>query len=226
MQGITFITSSNHDEVLQRHFLLSPCLAEPNVECLVQKGLLNTAAAYNAAAAQARHDLVCFVDPDLYLEEAWLERFFAGLEAVQHGDPDWACLGISGALRSQDAKLLVGHFSEGDEVFGPTAPLPIAVDGVDDMLVVCRRDDAHFDEWMPNGNLLATEFCLRMRRDGRQCYVIDAPCKRRRDASRGKLPLDYLLSCGYLYARYPDMLPILASRVTIQQSQGVCILTA
>lgn len=211
---------------MQRHFLLSPCLAEPNVECLVQKGLLNTAAAYNAAVAQARHDLVCFVHPEVCLEGAWLEGFFNGLDAVEGLDPQWACVGISGALRSDDAKLLVGHFCEGDEVFGPTEPLPIAVDSLDDMLLVCRRDDAHFDEWMPNANLLATEFCLRMRRDGRHCYVIDAPCRRRHDTSRSKLPLDYLLSCGYLYARYPDMLPILASRVTIQQSQGVCILTA
>lgn len=226
MPGLTFICSSNDDEVLNRNLLASPCLAAEGVQVLVQRGYLNTAAAYNRAILEAAHDIVCLVQPAVYLPEGWEDALHAQIAAVERMDRDWAVLGVAGAALAGDAKQVVGHYREGDQEFGSPDGLPAEVDSLDDLLLVCRREHALFDEWMPNPSLLGTEFCLRNRREGRRCYAIDAYCRHNPAGDRSRLPLDYLLSCGYLYARYPDMLPIAATRVTIQQVQGICLLTA
>jgi hypothetical protein len=226
MAGLTLICSSNDDEVLNKNLLLSPCLARDHVQCLVQRGYLNTASAYNKAVLAAEHDLICFVQPDVLLPEGWDEALAAQVAAVERMDREWAVLGIAGALIEGETKRVMGHYRESGEEFGSADGLPAEVQSVDDLLIVCRRETALFDEWMPNPSLVGTELCLRMRREERRCYAIDAYCHHNPSGDRAKLPLDYLLSCGYLYARYPDMLPIVATRVTIQQIQGVCALTA
>lgn len=226
MAELTIICAGGDDDTRNNNLLASPCLAEPGVQCLVITGYRSVAAAYNDAVEHAQHELLCFAQPDVHLPEGWDKALVEQIRRVEEIDPDWALAGALGAARLGDEKHYVGHFREGAEDFGSGEGLPAEVESLDDMLVVCRRGDAAFDEGMPNHHLLATELCLRMRGAGRRCYAVDAYFHHNTPPNAERLPLDYLVSCGYLYGRYPDMLPILAPRVTIQRIDGVCVLSA
>jgi hypothetical protein len=226
MPELTIVCSANDEEVLGKNLLASPCLADEGIQFLVMRGYLSTAAAYNAAALHAKHDLVCFVRPEVHLPEGWDTAFADQMARLNEFDPDWAVAGLLGVALREDAKHYLGHVREREEDFGSAEGLPAEVDSLDDMVLICRREDAVFDEWMPNGFLLGTELCLRMRESGRRCYAINAYAHHNASPEQTRLSLDYLVSCGYLYARYGEMLPILATRVTIQRLNGVCVLSA
>lgn len=226
MAGLTIVCVTHDQETVNKNLLASPCLANPGIQCLVLTGYPNVAAAYNAAVLHAEHDLLCFVQPEVVLPAGWDEAIVAQAARVSEIDPDWAVLGVLGAARRGDEKHYLGHLREGGAEVGSAEGLPAEVDALDDTLLVCRQGDASFDEWMPNPSLLGTELCLRMRQEGRRCYAVDAYLHCNAPADANRLPLDYLVSCGYLYARYSEMLPILAPRVTIQRLNGVCVLTA
>ncbi len=225
-RGITLICAGADEEVRRKNLLLSPCLANDGIELLVQTGYANRALAYNRAAEQARHELVCCVREDVYLPPGWDTALLEQVDRVTELDAEWALLGPAGVVRHGNEKHYRGHLRESGEAFGPEGDLPEEVEALDDFYVVYRRGDVQFDEGMPNHHLLATEACLRVRGAGRRCYAVDAACHANPAQDPNKLSLDLLVACGYLYGRYPDRLPILAPRVTIQRSNGVCVLSA
>jgi len=225
MGEFTIICASNDDEMLNQCLLRSPCIARGAYECIVQKGFANVPAAYNQAVRHAGTDLLCFVHQDVFLPEGWDEAFLRQVERVERMDPSWALVGCAGTLVCDQVKQWAGHIDDRGIPFGAAEGLPVQVESLDELLIACRRADAEFDEGMPNYHLFATELCLRRRREGRRVYAIDAFCHHNSRLRRDGIPGPFALGCGYLYAKYPDMLPIVATSVTIQRIDGVCVLS-
>lgn len=223
--GLTIVCASNDRAVLEANLLRSPCIARQAVPCIVETGYANVPTAYNHAAAEARTDLLCFAHQDVFLPEGWVEALVGQVGLVAERDPDWGVLGSAGVVIRDNTKEWVGHALDGGDAFGKPEGLPAEADTLDEMLLVCRKQDAAFDEMMPSHHLFGAELCLRLRREGRRSYAIDAYCEHHSTQPRNQLPPEFVLSCGYLYAKFADVLPIVTTCVTIQRVNGVCSLS-
>ncbi len=223
MSTIPFsIICASHDKtVLEENLLASPCIQGGNCDCIVQQGFANIPQAYNEAAKQAHNDLLCFVHHDVTLPEGWETRLLEQVARMEEIDPDWAVLGCAGAVLRDGEKRWLGHLYDRCHVFGQPEGLPAEVDTLDELLLVCRKKDARFDEGMPNYHLFGAELCLRMRKQGRKCYAIDAYCNH--NSGNWSLKADFAVGAGYLYAKYADMLPIATTCATIHRQDGICV---
>lgn len=217
----TVVCAANDREVLQENLLASPCIAQGRCACIVQEGYRNVPRAYNQAAAQVSGGLVCFVHQDVRLPKGWGQAMLEQLVLVEEQDPAWGMVGCAGAAIREEKKDLLGYVYDGCTVFGGPEGLPAPVDTLDELALICRKQDAVFDEGMPNYHLFGAELCLRLRRDGRRVYAINAYCHH--NSPRQRLTAEFAAGCGYLYAKYPDMLPIATTCVTIARVDGVCV---
>ncbi len=225
MMNFTIICASHDRNVLDENLLRSPCIRQRRCECTIVENTSNVSVAYNKAASDASTELVCFVHHDVYLPEGWDTTLLEQVEQVKREDSQWALLGCAGVYVKEKTKYWAGHLDDRGAAFDHREGLPRVVDTLDEVVLVCRRNDAAFDEWMPNHHLYATELCLRRRREGRRVYAVDAYCHHLSRQSRARLPWGFALSAGYLYGKYPEMLPIVTTCATIQRINGVCVLS-
>ena len=219
---LTIICACNNREILNTNLMTSPCLADGSCEFIVQEGYRNVPQAYNEGIARASHDLLCFLHQDVILPAGWPETLLGQVASVEAQDPDWGVLGCFGARIRENRKSLIGHVYDGCTLLGGPEGLPAEMDTLDELALICRKPDAHFDEGLPNYHLLGAELCLRLRRAGRKAYAIDAYCHH--NSARRRLNAEFATGCGYLYAKYADMLPIATTCVTIVRDEGVCTL--
>ena len=219
--ALTIICASNDDETLEENLLSSPCIAESKVECIVQKDFCNVPFAYNEAVKEASNDLIAFLHHDVRLPEGWEEKAFEQIDKISGLDPDWAVAGCAGAILRCREKFWLGNIFDRTTQFGEDEELPAVVDTLDELSLICRKPDAQFDEDMPSYHLFGTELCLRHRKNGRQCYAIDAYLHHNSPHAKRKLDASFAVCCGYIYCKYMDMMPIAATCVTIHKKDGV-----
>ena len=220
---LAIVTASHDAEILGDNLLSSPCIATGEIEVLVQTDRLNVPAAYNEAAQLLEADILCFLHHDVVLPESWAQDVIEQVARVEALDPDWGVLGCIGVTIRNEDKYWVGNVYDRCRQLGETDNLPAVVDSLDELALICRKEDAVFDEYMPNHHLFGTEICLRMRRQGRQCYAINAYCHH--NSRTSTLDASFAVSAGYLYGKYSEMLPIASTCVTVQRRDGVCVLT-
>ena len=220
---LAIITASHDAQILSDNLLSSPCIATGDIEVVIQTDRLNVPTAYNEAAQLLEADILCFLHHDVVLPESWADDVLQQVARVEEIDPKWGVLGCIGVTTRDEGKYWVGNVYDRCRQLGETENLPAVVDSLDELAIICRKEDALFDEFMPNHHLFGTEFCLRMRRDKRKCYAINAYCHH--NSSTNRLDADFAISAGYLYGKYPEMLPIASTCATIQRRDGVCMLT-
>lgn len=90
-------------------------------------------AALNHGARLARHDVIVFVHQDVYLHS--IDRLIEAAALLPEGGP-WGILGASGVAESG---AVVGRLRDQVQLLGSDAPLPVAVDSLDEVLFMIRR---------------------------------------------------------------------------------------
>lgn len=127
-------------------------------------------AALNHAVRQASHDVVVLVHQDVYLHD--LDRLAACAATLD--DERWGILGANGVTADHTS---VGRLRDRVILIGESAPEPVPVDTLDEVLVIARRDDLLREPLSEDPELAwhayAVEYSLRVRSMGLLAGAID-----------------------------------------------------
>jgi SAM-dependent methyltransferase len=207
---ITFVACVNDDDQLEANLLRSPCL-EPGTphEVILMRGQASAADGFNTALEKARHDLVVFVQQDLYLPRGWDRRF---LEQLRTAERRFARIGVAGVFGysfGPDGKTDLGRVLDRQLLHDMPAPLPASADGLDEIVLAVRRDTAlRFDPSL-GFHLYGADLCLAARRQGLPIAVVDAPCLH--NSLFAYLPPDFHRARERLLAKWPEVRPLYSS---------------
>jgi hypothetical protein len=127
-------------------------------------------AALNHAVRLATHDVVVFVHQDVFFHD--LQRLETAASALS--DPAWGVLGSCGVSATGE---LAGRLRDRVILIGRSAPTPVPVQTLDEVLFMARRDDLLREPLSEDPQLAwhayAVEYALRMRAAGRQVGAVD-----------------------------------------------------
>jgi SAM-dependent methyltransferase len=174
---ITFVACVNDDDQLEANLLRSPCL-DPGTphELLLLRDQRSAADGFNAALERARHDLVVFVQQDIYLPRGWDHRFSGQLALAERSMGPVGVAGPFGYRFGPEGKTSVGRVLDRQYVHDMPTPLPAAADGLDEIVLAVRRDTPlRFDPGL-GFHLYGADLCLAARERGLGVAVLDAPC--------------------------------------------------
>jgi glycosyltransferase involved in cell wall biosynthesis len=169
------IAAVNNQEVLQNCLLRSPEVAQAT-DLIWQQGYASAAAAYNAAIAKAKTDLLIFVHQDVYLPEGWIAAVKNAIEIVSRTDPDWGVLGVWG---TQPSGGRAGFVYDGawSRILGNQFEGGMEVDSLDEVVLILRKSTGLcFDPHIPGFHMYGADICLEARRHHKKCYAIAAFC--------------------------------------------------
>jgi hypothetical protein len=127
-------------------------------------------AALNEGVRRARHELLALVHQDVYLHS--VDRLVsAGADVLDGG---WGLLGANGV--SEDG-VSVGRLRDRSQMLGCSAPAPVDVDSVDEVLFLVPRqlllDHPLSEDADLAWHAYAVEYSLRLRRLGKRVGAVD-----------------------------------------------------
>jgi len=173
---ITFAIAVNDREMLERNFLVSPCLKAPqDHEILLQSEFRSAALAYNDAIDRAQNDLIIFCHQDILLPEGWLRGLGSILDSLDETDPNWGVLGPYG--KTNDGRGWGHVYSSGRGVIGEPLPHPVEVQTLDEIVLILRKSSGlRFDDSLPHFHFYGADICLRAAKMGMKSYAVSAFC--------------------------------------------------
>jgi SAM-dependent methyltransferase len=174
---ISFVACVNDDDQLTANLLRSPCL-QPGTphEMVLRRGEASAADGFHAGLAAAQHDLVVFVQQDVYLPRGWDSRFVAQLDAAERRFGAVGVAGAFGVRATAGGPEHVGRVLDRENLLDRPVPLPSTVDSIDEILLAVRRDTPlRFDPAL-GFHLYGTDLCLSARQQGLAAVVLDVPC--------------------------------------------------
>jgi hypothetical protein len=170
----------------------------------------SAAAGYQAGWEQATGDLVVFVHQDVYLPRGWDSRLVEQFEAAERAFGPLGVAGVFGFRVGDDgASTPVGRVLDRQTLLDEPTPLPAAVTGLDEVVLVVRRDSPlRFDPEL-GFHLYGTDLALQASAAGLPVAVLDAPCLH--NSLFSSLPPAFHASRRHLLAKWPDVRPLHAS---------------
>lgn len=216
MNAMTFVVPVGSRKILETNFLASPCLLrERQSEILVQTNFESASKAYNDGIDRARNDLLGFVHQDVILPQSWFSQLRAALDYLQEVDPAWGVLGCYGVTREDERW---GHvFSTGWGVLGGPFDHPVAVQTLDEVILILRRSSGlRFDEELPHFHLYGTDVCMTAASRGLRCYAIPAFCIHNTDQLL-VLPKEFYDCYKHIRHVWKNYLPIQTSCIRISR---------
>src|SRR4029453_9438023 len=126
----------NDDDQLESNLLRSPCL-DPGTphEVILMRGQTSAADGFNKALETVGHDLVVFVQQDMYLPRGWDSQFLAQFrDAERQLAPDGGA-GVFGYRFGPDGKDNLGRVLDRQALHDARAPLPATADGLDEIVL-------------------------------------------------------------------------------------------
>ena len=219
---ITFVACVNDDDQLGSNLLRSPCL-DPGTphELILMRGQTSAADGFNTALEKARHDLVVFVQQDIYLPRGWDSRFVEQLHAAERQFGPLGVAGVFGYTFGPEGKRDFGRVLDRQLLYDMPTPLPAGADGLDEIVLAVRRDTPlRFDPSL-GFHLYGADLCLQTRRLGLPVAVLDAPCLH--NSLFAYLPPAFHAARERLLAKWPDVRPLHSSmgRLETMQPQPV-----
>lgn len=216
---VTFIVVANDPGILHANLLASPCLQGAHThQVIVQEGFASATAAYNAALAQSRNEILVFIHQDVYLPERWLSDLDSALRQLARSDPGWGVLGCWGVKQNGDE---FGYlYTPGQAVIGYPLETPEAVQTLDEVVLILRKSAGlKFNEQLPGFHLYGTDICLAAAAVGLRSYAISAFCIHN-SRQHFRLPSDFYVSYRYVKRVWRKSLPIETSCVRISRFDG------
>jgi SAM-dependent methyltransferase len=207
---ITFVACVNDDDQLESNLLRSPCL-DPGTphEVILMRRQTSAADGFNTALEKAGHDLVVFVQQDIYLPRGWDSRFLEQLQEAERLFPTIGVAGVFGYSFGPDGKTDLGRVLDRQLLHDMPTPLPAGADGLDEIVLAVRRDTPlRFDPSL-GFHLYGADLCLASRRQGRPVVVLDAPCLH--NSLFAYLSPDFHRARERLLAKWPEVRPLYSS---------------
>jgi SAM-dependent methyltransferase len=207
---ITFVACVNDDDQLESNLLRSPCL-DPGTphEILLMRRQTSAAEGFNNALEKARHDLVVFVQQDIYLPRGWDSRFLQQFRAAEERFTTIGVAGVFGYTFGPDGKTGLGRVLDRQILYDMPAPLPAKADGLDEIVLAVRRDTPlRFDPQL-GFHLYGADICLSSRRQGLAVAVLDAPCLH--NSLFAYLSPEFHSARERLLAKWPNVRPLHSS---------------
>jgi SAM-dependent methyltransferase len=207
---ITFVACVNDDDQLESNLLRSPCL-DPGTphELILMRRQTSAADGFNTALEKARHDLVVFVQQDIYLPRGWDGRFVDQFRAAEARFGPLGVAGVFGYSFGPEGKRDFGRVLDRQMLYDMPAPLPAAADGLDEIVLAVRRDTPlRFDPRL-GFHLYGADLCLGARRLGLPVAVLDAPCLH--NSLFAYLPPAFHAARERLLDKWPEVRPLHSS---------------
>jgi SAM-dependent methyltransferase len=207
---VTFVACVNDDDLLESNLLRSPCL-DPGTphELILMRRQTSAADGFNTALEKARHDLVVFVQQDLYLPRGWDGRLVDQVGAAEERFGPLGVAGVFGYTFGPEGKRNLGRVLDRQTLYDLPAPLPATADGLDEIVLAVRRDTPlRFDPAL-GFHLYGADLCLASRRLGLPVAVLDAPCLH--NSLFAYLPPSFHAARERLLAKWPDVRPLHSS---------------
>lgn len=127
-------------------------------------------AALNHGASRARYDLLVFVHQDVFLHS--IDQLARVGDFVRSGE--WAMIGANGVTRSGES---VGLLRDRAQLLGRSAPSPIDVDSLDEVLFITERETIEryplTEDETCAWHAYAVEYGMRMRSHGSRVGAVD-----------------------------------------------------
>lgn len=204
---ISFVACVNDDDQLESNLLRSPCLAPGTPhELILMRGQASAADGFNIALEKARHDLIVFVQQDIYLPRGWDSRFLEQFRAAEGRLGSVGVAGVFGYTFGPEGKTNLGRVLDRQMLYDMPAPLPATADGLDEIVLAVRRDTPlRFDPAL-GFHLYGADLCLSSRRLGLPVAVLDAPCLH--NSLFAYLPPAFHTARERLLAKWPDVRPL------------------
>jgi SAM-dependent methyltransferase len=219
---ITLVACVNDEDQLESNLLRSPCL-DPGTphELILMRRQTSAADGFNTALEKARHDLVVFVQQDIYLPRGWDSRLLQQFQAAQDRLGPIGVAGVFGYSFGPDGKIDLGRVLDRYMLYDLAAPLPAMADGLDEIVLAVRRDTPLRFDPMLGFHLYGADLCLTARRQGLPVAVLDAPCLH--NSLFTYLSADFHAARERLLAKWPDIRPLYSSmgRLDTMQAQPV-----
>ena len=200
------ISAVSNEEILKSCLLSSPDVRSAT-EVILQTGYTSAAAAYNAAIAKAKADLLVFVHQDVYLPEGWIGTVQNAVEIISRSDPDWGVLGVWGPRSSGEGAGFV-YDGAWRRVLGNQFEGGLEVDSLDEIVLLFRKSTGlRFDPYIPGFHMYGADICLEARRHHKRCYAIAAFCIHNTN-QYGMLPWQFWKSYLAMRRKWKAQLPI------------------
>lgn len=219
-QELHFVTAVSRLDVLRRYLHASPCFAERRAPLLAYFNADSAAQAFNAAMAslQARPGAwLVWVHQDVALPADWDLSFLAALRAAQQTFPALAVAGVYGMAGEARA----GHVLDRGRELREAAPLPCAVDSVDELLFAVRADSGLALDAALGFDFYGTDIVLQAQARGLQAAVVDAFCEHWSDTpAAAPIPAsmaDRIATSGRAFeAKWQSRLPVHTSWLSVR----------
>ncbi len=203
---VTVVACVNDDAQLEANLARSPCLqaGRPH-QLLVFRGCASAAEGLNAGIDQAEHEFVVFVHQDVYLPEQWPARLVSQWRRAESAGGPIGVAGVFGVLDRKVPFDAIGRVVHRDRLLSHRS-LPADVDGLDELLMVVRRDTPLRVDPDLGWHLYGTDLALQAQRRHLRVVVVDAPCHH--NSLTGRVPSKYRDSERVLARKWRDELPI------------------
>jgi SAM-dependent methyltransferase len=209
-EPISFVACVNDDDQLESNLLRSPCL-DPGTphELVLMRGQASAADGFNKALETVRHDLVVFVQQDMYLPRGWDSQFLGQFRDAERQFGPVGVAGVFGYRFGPEGKRNLGRVLDRQALHDARAPLPATADGLDEIvLAVPRATPLRFDPTL-GFHLYGADICLSARQQGLPVVVLDAPCLH--NSLFTYLSPEFHHAREQLLAKWPDVRPLHSS---------------
>ncbi|SHL65858.1 Glycosyltransferase like family protein [Roseovarius marisflavi] len=212
------IAAVNDEAILSENLCTSPALRSDPERLTVLMDQKSATIAYNAGLERTTARYCVFAHQDVYLPDGWVERLAEEIASLDRMDSNWAVAGLFGvSIENGEHVGRVWSSGIGKEL-GNSFELPIAVQSIDELLIILDRSKGLcFDEKLPGFHLYGTDIIQEARAAGFGTYVIHAPVVH--NSQRVKtLQGPFLHAHDYLSRKWRANLPIVTPVTKITYS--------
>lgn len=212
---VTFVACVNDELQLANNLLASPALADGSPhQLLTYREMTSAAEGLNRGLHEAEHDLVVFIQQDIYIPSWWPARLWHQWERASAAiAPSLA--GPFGVSFREGGREHVGHVVDRDHLLRMPRALPARVDGLDELVLIVPHDTDLRVEPRVGWHLYGTDLALEVHQRGGWTAVLDLPCHH--NSLFHTLDESYRHSEAMLATKWPAELPIVTNTSTIEE---------
>lgn len=206
--ALTFVVCVNDDAVLAANLMSSPEIQAHEV--IEIRGAVSAADGLNEGLERAQHEIVVLVHQDVFLPVGWAGRLLTQLRIAEQWLGKVGVAGVYGACYAPDVPskvACVGHIVDRGVRRHEPWDLPVAVETLDECLLVVPRSTPHRFDPKLGWHLYGADFACRVRSCGTFAVAIDNLCHHNSRTAITE-PADFQKSVDYFREKWRLALPV------------------